>query len=862
MVDDNIEQGPLSPAFGTFESLQSQSNSIRRARPPNIIIGDENRVPLRPDPHSPDSRSEKLAKRESKIGLRSIFGRPKSTKDKDGKDLDASTSSRERSRSGGIRASLAEISNWPYSLHSSRSDLALSSPPPPTSSRSTTSPGLHSQTSASRSRQHGGGSSKPLPAPPSPTPGSWMPSPLFQVYPQAIRHATLPACTASLETLAKLSGNRNSLSSREGPAPEEGGEKREEKGPKLHQRNGGSRSILNWTTRTYALVTSGYLLQYAGDGAFDRLPEKVLRLSKDSAAFASDLIPGRHWVIQVVSSLDGNGIPATESRSFMSKLALRGTEKKHVSTLLMVCESAGDMDNWLAILRREIEELGGKKQLTETGELKKVDANGQLRTIPSQRTIVVRDPERFSTMVHQDFAWANDHALKERDHGLPAIPSAEVSPEFPVDDGSMTESHYSSDGQHLDSLRESTNRLSCISIGQRTYVTSANSSPACSPTRASFSSHPDDSKVTHENHPEVRLRPNAQAISVRRQSMQTMIPDFDADLDQSSRRHSVISTITNSSEGHRRQSVPNFSKRFSGLKPATEDMPAEEVSEPLTAVVVEPEPATKPSRKPPPTALVLSRPLSTVMDMPTPRSPLSPFTARSIDAMQDSKSVVDAPAPTSTGSTLTLDEAKSQSGGTQRTSINLCLAAKRLSTPQMTLDSRTAPRRFVSMTSLRTPAGIPAESASEAPRFILPSSVAARKAQFESASNANQEPPRSFSSPGAYKLDRKPATTPLAKFPSYKRSTFLAEDSSFRQAHHPFAQAEAKSNMNHDTGLSRGDKSDRPELQSPPLSPNSLLNASLRAKSSLGRRSMPQLAEGPPLAPPPTRALPPIPKRI
>ena len=44
-----------------------------------------------------------------------------------------------------------------------------------------------------------------------------------------------------------------------------------------------SNSVLNPQTpelvnKIYILVTAGFVLQYAGDGAFDRLPEKVLKL--------------------------------------------------------------------------------------------------------------------------------------------------------------------------------------------------------------------------------------------------------------------------------------------------------------------------------------------------------------------------------------------------------------------------------------------------------------------------------------------------------------------------------------------------------------------------------------------------------
>lgn len=819
MAEENTEQGPLSSSIGTFESLQSSSNSVRRARPPNIIVGDENKVPLRPD-----SRLEKLAKRESKIGLRSIFGRQRTTKD--GSDLASPTSFREPSRSGGIRASLAEISNWPYS----RSELSLASPQP-LSSRSTSSAGLPTHPSHTRLRQQSSGKSNALPAAPG-SPGLWAPTPLFQIYPQAVKHATLPACTASIDTLLRLNDSRNRLLVREDLAAEESADKNdEEKGKNIHQRTGRSRSILHWANKTYALVTSGYLLQYAADGPFDRMPEKVLRLSKDSAAFASDLIPGRHWVIQVVSSMNANGTPTTESRSFISKLALRGLDKKQVSTLLMVFESAEDMDNWLAVLRREIEELGGKKQLTETGEVRKDDTAGQLKTKTSQRTIVVRDPERFSSVIEQDFSWSNDHALKERDHDT-SLPSSEISPEFPTDDGSTTESHYSSDGQALDNLREGNNRFSYISSGQRTFVTSANSSPACSPTRASFSSHPGDYT---ENQSEVRLRPNAQAISSRRQSMQTIITGFDTET--ISRRHSNISNTTDKSDGQHSsgpQSVPNFSKRFSGVNHSpVEPLPEQITTSPPKA---EPEPPAKSSRKPPPTALAMSRPLSTVMDMPTPISPRSPDMRRNMSAVQENNAMVETPDSSLSATRAQMEQPRSA----RKTS------SSRLSS------------RFISMTSLRTPIGHTAETASETPRFILSSSVATRKTQFESPLAARQESPRSFSSMGAYGFDRKSTSAPFKS----KRSSFLADDAVYRNARHSLPHNNGAIHVNHNKTSAPRNHSTGSEERSPSLSASSqFLNIDVRAKGLMGRRSMPQLAEGPPLLPPPTCALPPIPKK-
>ncbi len=59
--------------------------------------------------------------------------------------------------------------------------------------------------------------------------------------------------------------------------------KKSEKAKSKHRRQiSGSLSRADWTQKIFILVTSGYLLQYSGDGSFDRLPEKMMQLGKDS----------------------------------------------------------------------------------------------------------------------------------------------------------------------------------------------------------------------------------------------------------------------------------------------------------------------------------------------------------------------------------------------------------------------------------------------------------------------------------------------------------------------------------------------------------------------------------------------------
>lgn len=854
MVEDSFEERPLSPSIGVFESLKSRpSSSLRRSRPPNIIVCDENKIPLRPDPRA-EKAAEKAAKRESKVGLRSIFGRTKSTKTRNAPvdEADESTSPGE-AKSGSAKASFAER-HWPYSLQASRSDLTLGSMPSLFSSKTNgSSLGLHSQPSTSRRpgshSKLGSGSSSP------PADG-WIAPTLSQVYPQAIVHATLPACAASVDALAKLNTSHNVLTKEE-PIPEDAPEKKEDRPKKLHQRHAAARNALEWTTKTYALVTAGYLLQYAADGHLDRSPEKTLRLSKESAAFASDLIPGKHWVLQVVSCMDAN----SEPRSFISKLALRG-EKKNVSTMLLVFESAEEMDTWLAVLRKEIEELGGKKQLTETGEIKKVDVDASLKTKASQRTIVVRD----SVMGSQEFSIPRDDEVTERDHGLPVIPSSDFNPDLSMDDGSFTDSQCSLDGQRLESLRdsrESNARFSYISSSQRTHGTTANSSPSCSPTRTSFSSRQGDSKTsqpTQTSQPEVRLRPNSQAISMRRQSVQAVMASFDVQPDYESRPGTAASVATVESHNtSSRHSVPNFSKRLSSASSVT---PADIETAPahgIIPVVIEPEP-TKSCRKPPPT-FGTSRPLSTVMDLPSPRTPLSPAFPPSLDSVSTLQDCtpLDAPDSPSMFSGWAQQENAPQAATEHLSPADSRLTAKRLSSaPVPVLDARSAPRRFGSLTNLRAASAEDVtESTSEHPRFILSSSVAARRERFEAAIRNKHEPPRSSSALGLYGPDEA-SDKFRPKTHSYKRTTFMAENA-FRQACPLKAKSESAIHYKHQASPPR-EKSTSPKSRSPSHSPRHL-TVDMPTKGLAVRKSMPQLCVGPPLLPPPNRALPPIPQK-
>ncbi|GAB7332021.1 hypothetical protein MBLNU13_g03920t1 [Cladosporium sp. NU13] len=108
------------------------------------------------------------------------------------------------------------------------------------------------------------------------------------------------------------------------------------------------------------LVTTGHLLQYSEYGPSGRLPERVLVLGENSAAFASDLISGRPYVCQISQEVDEDGAPVAPSSSLFSKVGIKSSaEKKMITNILLVLPDGDELNAWLGAVRKQIEELGG-----------------------------------------------------------------------------------------------------------------------------------------------------------------------------------------------------------------------------------------------------------------------------------------------------------------------------------------------------------------------------------------------------------------------------------------------------------------------------------------------------------------------
>ncbi|GMG15082.1 unnamed protein product [Aspergillus oryzae] len=229
----------------------------------------------------------------------------------------------------------------------------------------------------------------------------WKPPPLFQAYPQAIKHDNLPTPSLSAESIlriqattsAKQSSTQNESPQAENPAAR----KKEAKEKKKHMRSL-SETIgkSDWSPKIYVLVTTGYILQYAGSGKYDRLPEKMLQLGPKSVAFASDAIPGKHWVLQISQINDENNATSTDThRHLFSRFGFHRSHARRLTrSLLLVFNTPEEMSSWLLAVRAQIEARGGKKYVSERAV--DDDTEHQLESKPSTRQLVKKDPNRFS----------------------------------------------------------------------------------------------------------------------------------------------------------------------------------------------------------------------------------------------------------------------------------------------------------------------------------------------------------------------------------------------------------------------------------------------------------------------------------
>ena len=443
----------------------------------------------------------------------------------------------------------------------------------------------------------------PLPIPPS----TWSAPPLFQVYPQSIKYSTLKAPLMSAEAILRLSKEMNTANESSGGVhgdrsssidgkPQK--EKKLKKPTALETMAKGE-----WVDKTYVLVTAGYLLQYAGQGTYDRVPEKILQLTDVSAAFATDAIPGKPFVLQISQALNEDGTVDTEmSRSMFKKMGgLRADMRRAVSNLLLVLESPEEMNEWLVAVRKEIEALGGKEHNPEMPWDEPEDKARdfpEAERMPSQRYLVQRNPKQFSPKPWEPPYDVNlDDKIVQEEKSQDPIRSPtqsvgnrqSMATQNSLNSRYVSDTHASIDQVHLDRLRES-----FASTAERTTSTSRDSSPNRSPLLdqdfisevrakplAKASTYPDTVRITRQ-----RL---SESTGMDRESLQpTPTPQSRPDSAAVS-SNSGPSERTRSPE-HRMSpppnfSVPSFSKRYSTA--STSPVPSAKAQSPPPITVLQ-----------------------------------------------------------------------------------------------------------------------------------------------------------------------------------------------------------------------------------------------------------------------------------
>ncbi|KAM0247355.1 hypothetical protein ACHAQJ_009890 [Trichoderma viride] len=891
-----------------LEALQGSNTFPRRKNVPASEFSLDSESPS-PTP----VKKTRMGRRESRLGLRNLFGRSSKSSKADGSlpspislkspsslnSLNLLNLHKPTSRSGGFRASLADISAWPYGQQA-KSELALSSPeyswdasnekPGDNQDSRPRSPANGPATSSSSSGKRTPGMSITKQA--RPTLAIWTLPPLCRAFQQAHKQQTLAATTMPIETVLKLS-EKTSVADMIVPLSETdmnvsgaagGSGAGISTGDKFRRRNRGdslSAGNLQWTTKIYILATAGYLLQYTGDGAIDRLPEKVLRLSKSSVAFATDMIPGRHWVLQVSSTTEGGGPPSPDARSLLSKLSFRAPEKRNTSNMIMVFENAVDMDDWMTSLRAMVEQLGGKGNLSKAGLLApKQEGDTKtlyLREKPSLKSIIIRD-----TVQSAQASPANPLPVLQRepssstlDYSIPVVDFDSISHDLSYDDKSTTNSIASHDGRQLDNLRDSSHRLSHLSSGQRTILTSTTSSPAESPVRERFPLSADITIIPETARP----RPNASVIASRRMSLQTMGPfvgeaNINGDGTMEHHQPSLLPWVNTGSDAipspSESRSNPSFGipapqstgRRFSHIKVASAQDAETFFSppSPRDATAAAPRGSLRKLSN-----IRVGRPLSTVEDQPSPKEnsmPERPVTShhsetRSPMLPDDVPSVPKLPRER----LMSVPHVPQMLGRLSTPSRRLSLVPKMSSrspspspatSPGFQLDGDT-PRRLASFNALRkqleskassstlgdaSPLASPTTGPSHSP---LPSPLAApwadKAKKNRSSIDDGDEFSRGFSLGFSWAAKRASIASAFS-------------DKSFPGDVHPIANiAESLPQL-----------SPPPTGPLPPIPSRPSSSSSNYYKSIGHKKSLPRLAMPPP-APPPTCALPPLPQK-
>lgn len=226
----------------------------------------------------------------------------------------------------------------------------------------------------------------------------WDPPPLFQAYPRAVKHTLLKTPGANYDSTRPFLGYHQKSQDTQVRRTSLLGRSKSRQG----FRDGmGDNVVDRWGKKVFILVTSGHLLEYGGDGAYDRLPDKILKLGPESAAFASDLIPGFPYVLQVLQTASaGIQVVQLPQKSLRSRFGLQSSaSRRQTTSLLLVFDEAEQMDSWMIAIRKEIEALGGKKSRPDSTIIARpFQEEAEYQSTASRYEGMQRSPSRQSTL--------------------------------------------------------------------------------------------------------------------------------------------------------------------------------------------------------------------------------------------------------------------------------------------------------------------------------------------------------------------------------------------------------------------------------------------------------------------------------
>lgn len=165
------------------------------------------------------------------------------------------------------------------------------------------------------------------------------------------------------------------------------GPKAEKAKEKLRRQISDTITKAGWVSKIYILTAGSlkspsFILQYTPEGHHSRVPERTMQMTKRTVAFVTDAIPGRHWVLQVLNLIEvpaPSTAAATAGQKGRNRMSFKPTDEVvapgPTAKMLLIFETADDMEEWLKAIRNEAQCLGGRAPKGETGHVKQASEN-------------------------------------------------------------------------------------------------------------------------------------------------------------------------------------------------------------------------------------------------------------------------------------------------------------------------------------------------------------------------------------------------------------------------------------------------------------------------------------------------------